>query len=291
MLNRKQIKILSAFFELMKPRITSLVLITTALGFILAAKGLKPYGLFVSLMIGTGATCAGASALNHYLERDADLKMIRTRNRPIPMGILSPNQAMLFGVLLVLGGVLLLWWRVNLLSAFLCLLTAFLYVVVYTPLKRLSWLNTTVGAIPGALPPLGGWAAVHGDLSIGGWVLFLILFVWQHPHFYSIAWMFRDDYKRGGFKMLPVVDPDGKSTFFQINAFAILLLGVSVLPFLFGMSGPIYLIGALALGILLFLSGLKLTATHSIKDAKELLHNSVIYLPALLVLIVLDAKF
>lgn len=284
-------RILSAYFELTKPRITSLVLITTALGFILGAHGVKMFDRLVFLLLGAGLTCGGASVLNHYLERDVDAKMFRTLNRPLPLGIISPSQAMSFGVILVLLGVFLLWWKVSLLSAFLSLLTAFLYVVVYTPLKRLSWINTTIGAIPGALPPLGGWAAAKGTISPEALVLFLILFLWQHPHFYAIAWMCREDYARGGLKMLPVIEPDGQSTFRQIKLYTALLLLVSIVPFTIGMSGGLYLSGAVALGLLFFLAGVELSMNRTLEGAKDLLKNSVIYLPALLVFILLDANF
>ncbi len=284
-------KIISGYFELTKPRILSMVLLTTALGYFLGAAKGWAWNVATYLLLGTSLVCAGAAALNHYLERDIDQKMLRTRNRPIPQGTIAPHDAMLFGIILILAGVFLLFWKVNLLTSFLSLLTAFLYVLVYTPLKRLSWLNTTIGAIPGALPPLGGWAAATGELSCGGWVLFLILFIWQHPHFYSIAWMFREDYKRGGLKMLPVVDPDGKSTFRQIIIFSILMLLTAALPFIIGMSGKIYLTGAIILSLIFFLSGLKLATTKTIPDARLLLQNSIVYLPVLLILILLDAKF
>ncbi|MCB9757798.1 MAG: protoheme IX farnesyltransferase [Candidatus Omnitrophica bacterium] len=287
----KLLQILSAYFELTKPRILCMVLLTTALGYFMGAAKQGSWSIAIFLLVGTSAVCAGAAALNHYLERDIDQQMLRTRNRPIPQGIILPNNAMLFGISLILFGVFILCWKVNLLTSFLSLLSAFLYTLVYTPLKRLSWLNTTIGAIPGALPPLGGWTAATGEFSSGGWVLFLILFIWQHPHFYSIAWMFREDYKRGGLKMLPVVDPDGRSTFRQINIFAVFMLLTAILPFVIGLSGKIYLFGAIALSILFFLSGLKLGVSKTIADARHLLQNSIVYLPALLILILLDAKF
>jgi len=283
--------LMSAYIELTKPRILLMVLLTTAMGYFLGSARLWSWSTAAYLMLGTGAVCAGATALNQYLERDADAKMLRTQNRPIPTGTIQSNHALLFGITLVLVGVFFLYWKVNLLCAFLSLLTAFLYVLVYTPLKRMSWLNTTIGAIPGALPPLGGWAAATGDLSQGGWILFWILFIWQHPHFYAIAWMYKEDYQRGGFQMLPVVEPDGKSTFNQINFFLILMIFTAILPFLTGMSGQIYLIGAILLSLLFMLSGLKVTASRTFSDAKALLANSIIYLPTILVLILLDAKF
>ena len=194
------------------------------------------------------------------------------------------------GEYLVLGGVLLLLWRVNLLTAFLALLTAFLYVLVYTPMKKWSWLNTLIGAVPGALPPMGGWVAATGELEPGAWVLFAILFIWQQPHFYSIAWMFRDDYKRGGFKMLPSEDPDGRRTFRQMLGFSALLVPVSLLPALVGPHelGPLYYVGATVLGALMFASCIPLARTGSIADARRVLRMSILYLPLLLALITLD---
>ena len=283
--------IFSAYLELMKLRILSLVLITTSLGFFLGSKGNLSYFLLLKLLIGVSLVCGGSAALNHYLERDADSRMLRTRNRPLPQRIIQPANALIFGITLILTGVFLLWWEVNLLTSFLSLLTAFLYVLVYTPMKKVSWLNTTIGAIPGALPPMGGWAAATGDISLGAWVLFLILFTWQHPHFYSIAWMFKDDYQRGGFKMLPVIAPDGRSTFRQINIFAFLLIPISLLPTVLGISGQLYFYGALIAGILFFIKGLALSSTHSMADAKNLLKASVVYLPVILFLIVIDASF
>lgn len=279
---------LRAFIEISKPRIVSMVLVTAALGYFLAARGIASWQQFLIMMLGTGLSCAGSGVLNCYIERDVDGLMRRTHNRPLVTGVLQPHEALAFGVLLVLGGVALLAWQVNLLTGFLSLLTAFLYVVVYTPLKRVTWLNTSIGAIPGALPPLGGWAAATGGLEIGGWVLFLILFIWQHPHFYAIAWMYRDDYARGGFKMLPVVEPDGISTFRQIIWYSLLLLPVSVLPTVLGMSGMVYLVGSLILGISMLRVGIQLSRSHSGLDARRLLRASIIYLPLLLALIVFD---
>ena len=177
---------------------------------------------------------------------------------------------------------------VNLLTAWLALITAFLYVVIYTPMKRTTWLNTSLGSIPGALPPVGGWAAATGHLDTGAWVLFAILFAWQHPHFYAIAWIFREDYRRGGFKMLPVLEEDGGRTCRHILAFSVLLIAVSILPTLLGTSGILYLVGALILGAGMLAAGVSLTLTRSTLDARRLLWASVIYLPLLLILTVID---
>lgn len=282
---------ISAYIELSKPRILNLILVTTTLGYFLGGKGIHNVLNLIFTLTGAGLTCAGASALNNYLERDSDGKMNRTKNRSIPMGIISPNNALLFGISMVLLGILLLAWKINILTAFLSLLTAFLYVLVYTPMKKISWLNTSIGAIPGAIPPLGGWAAATGQLDFGGWVLFLILFIWQHPHFYSIAWMFKEDYQRGGFKMLPVIEPDGKRTFFQILVFSIVLIPVSLIPTFIGMSGKVYFYGALAAGLILLSIAATLTVSKTVLDARKLLKASVIYLPALLFLIIIDVSF
>lgn len=284
-------KVFSAYLELTKPRILTLVLITTTLGYFMGGKGIPSVAQLILLLTGVALVCGGSAALNHYLERDVDAKMDRTKNRPIPTGVIPAHQALSFGILLILSGVFILWWEINLLTAFLSLLTAFLYVLVYTPMKRVSWLNTTIGAIPGALPPMGGWAAATGELSLGAWILFLILFTWQHPHFYSIAWMFRHDYAQAGFKMLPVVRPDGQSTFFQIHFFGALLLLVSLVPAFIGMSGKIYLVGAFAAGMTMLWQGIVLSRTKTHHDARKLLQTSVIYLPVLLILIILDVNF
>lgn len=282
---------LSAFIELTKPRIVNMVLVTTTFGYFLGGKGLhEPFVLFLTLL-GTALSCGGACALNNYLERDIDCCMKRTKKRPLPQGLVTPNAAMLFGVVLVLLGTTLLVWQVNLLTGFLSILTTFLYVLVYTPLKRLTWLNTLVGSIPGALPPMGGWAAATGELGLGAWVLFAILFIWQQPHFYAIAWMYRDDYARAGFKMLPVVDPSGTSTIRQILVWSVILLPVSALPTFIGMSGFLYMIGALGFGMLMLIAGLSLALTRSALDARRLLHASIIYLPVLLLLIATDVGF
>ncbi|GMU94280.1 MAG: protoheme IX farnesyltransferase [Candidatus Hydrogenedentota bacterium] len=282
---------LGAYVELTKPRILVMVLVTATLGFFMGGMGFHGFaavdGLFY-LLIGVAMTSAGAGALNHYLEREPDALMDRTRNRPIPSGKVAPHHALLFGEYLVLGGVLVLLWRVNLLTAFLALLTAFLYVLVYTPMKRLTWLNTLIGAVPGALPPMGGWAAATGRVELGAWVLFAILFIWQQPHFYSIAWMFRDDYRKGGFRMLPVEDPQGTRTFRQILGFSALLVPVSMLPAWIGQNGLIYLAGALLLGAWMFASCLPLVRSGSVTDARRVLKASVLYLPLLLALIVID---
>ena len=279
------------YWELTKPRIAFLVLVTAALGFFWGGQGIHAPLLFCCLLVGTGLTTCGSSVLNQYLERDVDGLMKRTRNRPLPAGRVKPGTALAMGFALVLGGVFFLLFTAGLLTAFLALLSAFLYVVVYTPMKRQNWLNTSLGAVPGALPPVGGWTAATGSIDPGAVVLFLILFAWQHPHFYAIAWIFRDDYRRGGFKMLPVVEPDGNSTCWQVMGYLVLLLIFSVMPSFMGLTGPFYLIGALVLGALFLASGLALSVSRSVTSARRLLKASVLYLPLLLVLSVVDAGF
>ncbi len=278
-----------AWLELTKPRIAAMVLVTTTLGFFLGRGDLQPVPTLLLTLLGVGLATAGAAVLNNYLERDVDAKMARTRGRALPAGIIEPSGALGLGVTLLLLGLFVLLSAVNLLTAFLVLLAAFLYVLVYTPMKRLTWLNTTFGAIPGAIPPLAGWAASTGRLDAGAWVLFGILFAWQHPHFFAIAWMFRDDYAQAGLRMLPVVEPDGASTFRQTLLFSVFLLIISALPALMGMAGRVYLAGALALGVGLLVVGLLFTRRQGIDDARRLLKASVLYLPLLLILILVDA--
>ncbi|HUJ10410.1 MAG TPA: heme o synthase [Verrucomicrobiae bacterium] len=292
---------IKGYVEMTKPRIVSMVLVTTALGFFLGSglfhhnlgenASLRQWPLLLLTLLGVGCATGGAAVLNNYLERDVDAKMERTRHRALPAGLIPPEHALAYGVTLVLAGVTILARGVNLLTAFLVLLAAFLYVIVYTPLKRLTWLNTSFGAIPGAIPPLCGWAAATGHLDVGAWVLFMILFAWQHPHFYSIAWMFKDDYRNAGFKMLPVVDPSGVSTFRQTILFALLLIFVSLLPTFIGMTGQIYCAGALVIGLALLAVGVVLACTKTALDARRLLRASIVYLPLLLILIIVDARF
>lgn len=283
------LKQLPAYVALTKPRIAVMVLITTAFGYFLAL-GTTDWSLaFWLTMLGTAFTGGGASVLNQYLERDVDARMERTKNRPLVTGSVSPEGALFFGVGLVLSGCLLLLWRVNIVAAYLALQSAFLYVLVYTPLKRLSWWNTSIGAIPGAMPPLIGWAAATGTLTPGAWILFFILYIWQHPHFFAIAWMYREDYARGGLKMLPVVQPDGRNMFGQVVWFSVVLIPVSLLPSVIGMSGSVYTVGALVAGIGMLVYAVLFARSRSVASARAELRASIVYLPALLVLIMLDA--
>jgi len=280
----------AAFVALTKPRILMMVVIMSAAGYFLGAKSIEPFGVFFAMLAGTALSSGGAAVLNNYMERDCDTQMARTRTRPIPLGIVAPNEALIFGLALSLVGVLLLACLVNPLSGFLSLLTVFLYVLVYTPLKRISWWNTVVGAIPGALPPMGGWVSATNELDAGAWILFLILFVWQHPHFYAIAWMYKEDYAKGGFKMLPVVYPDGIRTFRQTLGFSILMIPVSLLPYFYGIAGEVYAVGVTALGVWMLMSSVKVWRSHTVADARSLLKVSVIYLPLFFALLLCDSS-
>jgi len=277
------------YLQLAKPRILLMVLVTTALGFFLGARGVNSMLLFFLTLLGVGSATGGSAMLNNYLERDLDARMARTRDRALPAGLLEPHHALTLGVGLVFFGVLLLVWKVNLLTGFLVLMAGFLYVLVYTPLKRITWLNTSFGAIPGAIPPMAGWVAATGQLEPGAWVLFAILFAWQHPHFYAIAWIFREDYRAAGFKMLPVIEPSGKRMFRQAIVFSILLLLVSLLPTVVGLTGRPYFCGALLGGVLIVVVTLRFARERKLADARRLLKATIVYLPALLLLITLDA--
>ncbi|MEO6829042.1 MAG: heme o synthase, partial [Acidobacteriaceae bacterium] len=220
--------------------------------------------------------------------RDIDAIMRRTASRPLPTGLLQPRQVLFFGLATILMGTAWLAIAVNPLASGLALATCLLYLGMYTPLKTRTTLATTVGAVPGAIPPLIGWAAAHGSLSVGAWVLFAILFFWQFPHFMAIAWMYREDYARGGIRMLPVVDPKGDATFHQIIGTSAILIGVSVLPSIVGMAGIDYFFGALILGIILLQVGLWANRSRTNARAKWLMHATVTYIPLLLVWMVLD---
>lgn len=282
---------LDAFADLAKPRIVTMVLVTTTLGYFLGGEGIRSVWVLMATLAGVGLCTAGSCVLNNYLERDVDALMNRTRDRALPSGVVNPDHALAYGVMLLLAGLVALVIWVNLMTAFLTLLAAFLYVLVYTPMKRLTWLNTTFGAIPGAIPPMCGWAAATGTLDIGAWVLFAILFAWQHPHFYAIAWMFRDDYASAGFKMLPVIEPDGRRTARHAQIYSVLLLALSVAPVMLGMAGRVYLAGALAIGVLMLAASTVFMLNKTHLDARRLLKASVLYLPLLLGLIMIDAGF
>ena len=276
--------------ELFKMRLTTLVLLTTFVGFYCGWRGPMAWSLLLHTMLGTALVAAGASALNQLLERDYDAKMRRTQDRPLPSGRMTPETVLITGGACAALGLVYLAWFVNPLTALLGATTLVFYLFIYTPLKRVTTLNTAIGAIPGALPPLMGWTAARGAISGEGWSLFAILFFWQLPHFLAIAWMYRDDYARGGFVMLPVVDPDGIRTGKQALSHTLGLLPVSLSPILFGMTGTVYLAGALALGAGFIWAAWQFSRHMSEAWARRLFYASIVYLPLLLSLMVLDKR-
>ena len=274
--------------ELVKLRLTLLVLLTTFVGFFVGVRGPVPMALLLHTMLGTGLLAAGAAALNQFLEREHDARMQRTEGRPLPSGRIRPTTVLLLGGMSSVAGLVYLAFTVNLLTGVLGALTLISYLFVYTPLKRITTLNTVVGAVPGALPPLMGWTAATDGLTVEGWSLFAILFFWQLPHFLAIAWLYREDYARAGFVMLPAVDPTGERTGRQAISHTLGLLPVSLAPFVFQMAGPVYLFGALLLGGAFLISAVRFARELSPSRARQLFFASVIYLPLLLGLMVFD---
>ncbi len=276
--------------ELFKARLTSLVLLTTLVGFYLGQRGGLNWLLLVNTLAGTGLLACGAAALNQYLERDFDALMERTADRPLPAGRIQPQMVVVLGGVISVAGLLWLAFGVNLLTAVLGAVTLISYLFIYTPLKRKTTLNTAIGAIPGALPPLMGWTAARGDLSIAGWALFAILFFWQLPHFLAIAWMYREDYAKGGFVMLPLVDQDGSRTGRSAFSHTLGLLPVSLSPFVFQVAGGLYFFGALILGLVFLWCALRFARQMDRLSARRLFFASILYLPLLLGLMVFDKR-
>jgi heme o synthase len=276
------------YIELTKPRITWLILMSTAVGYFFGVHGTWSAWSVLHTILGTALIASGTAALNQWYEREADRKMRRTKDRPIPSGRLSPGRALAFGVLLSVMGFFELALGVNWLAAFLGLFTLLSYLFLYTPLKQRTPLSTLVGAFPGAMPPMIGYGAASGSLDNQALVLFAILFLWQFPHFLSIAWMYREDYERAGIRMLPVVQPSGEGTARQIVLYSLALIPVSVIPSLLGMSGKLYFVGALALGLWYLYSGLRVAFDRTILRARAVLLVSVIYLPLIYGLMLLD---
>lgn len=270
------------YVELTKPRITFMVVVTSAGGYLLGAPGGGSLLDLLHTIFGTALVGSAASALNQWLERDTDGQMDRTKNRPLPSGRLAPTSALVFGIVVGLLGTGYLMLFVNTLTAGLGLTSLLLYVLAYTPMKRVSSLCTIVGAVPGALPPVMGWAAARDDLSTGAWVLFSVLFLWQMPHFLAIAWMHREDYRKGGQKMLPLFDPDGMRTGRQMVLYCLALLPVSLLPSVIGLTGDTYFVGALVLGMAYLAASGYAAAKRTTGSARTLLRVSVVYLPILM---------
>jgi len=278
----------SVYADLVKARLTLLVLLTTLVGFYIGWQGPMNYALMFHALLGTALVASGAAALNQFLEREYDARMRRTASRPLPSGRLQPVTVMLFGGVSSLLGLVYLALLVNPLTSVLGAASLVSYVFIYTPLKRITWMNTHVGAIPGALPPLMGWAAARGTLDGGGWAMFAILAFWQLPHFFAIAWIYRDEYAKAGFVMLPAVDPDGTRTGHQSVSHTLALLIASLCPFLFHLAGPIYLAAALVLGIGYLACALQFARRLDLASARRLFFASIIYLPLLLIALVLD---
>ena len=274
--------------ELAKPRVVVMVLITTAVGFYLGSEGALDILRLLPTLIGTGLAAAGTLALNQFLERDVDARMERTRHRPLPEGRIEPTDALLLGLVVTGAGIAYLALAVNGLSALVTATTSFSYLLLYTPLKRVSPFCSIVGAVPGALPPVTGWVAARAALGVEAWVLFAILFLWQLPHSLAIARLYRDDYARGGIRVLPVVEPDGRSTAQQVvtNCLALLLVGLT--PTLVGLAGRGYFVCAVVLGTIFLAYGIAFARRRTATAARHLLLASLLYLPALLITMAVD---
>lgn len=279
---------LPAFFELTKPRVIRSVILTSAVGFYLASSGRLDLLLLFHTLVGTTLLSGGAAALNEFIEREADGRMRRTCSRPLPSGRLSEGDALIAGSILIVVGSVYLALLTNLLAAFLGCVTLAVYLLVYTPLKMKTPICTTIGAIPGAIPPLIGWAAAKGSLDSHALLLFAILFAWQFPHFLAISWLYKEDYKRAGFAMLSSIDPDGRRTGRRILIFTVILFGLSVVPVTSGLTGTVYLVGALVLGSVFLWFGFEAALFRTTTAARHVLMASVVYLPLLLFLMVID---
>ena len=276
--------------ELTKVRIGFLVLTTTIIGFYLGSQGKIDIELLLFTVVGTLLSSTGSSVMNNVIESESDKLMDRTKNRVLPTKKISLNFAKFLGTSFIILGLSILYLKVNVLTFMLSILTIILYLFVYTPLKRKSWLNTSVGAIPGAIPPLGGWTAATNSIEWGGIALFLILFFWQHPHFYSIAYMYKDDYKNAGLQMLPVVDNGVKRTVMHIFLHALILIPISTLPFFLGFSGRVYFVGAYMLSNIYMLLCLPFILEQTVDNARLIFKISIYYFPLLLFLIAADLR-
>lgn len=279
---------LGTLADLAKARLTFLVLLTTLMGFCMGSVGRLNWWALLNVMVATALLASGAACLNQLFERGLDARMRRTRERPLPSGRVDPATALALGAASAVVGVIYLSVAVNAPSALVGLITLLTYLFIYTPLKTRSGLNTVVGAVPGAMPPLIGWTAAQGEISAGGYALFAIQFFWQLPHFYAIAWLYREDYATAGFKMLPVLDPSGERTGHQAVAGAIALLATSAAPFALGLAGVTYLGGALALGTVFLGLAASFARQRDDRSARRLFIGSILYLPALLGLMVWD---
>ena len=280
----------AAYVELTKPRIAILLVLTAAAGFYLGTSGPFDPILFANFIIATTLLAFGVATLNQYWERDLDGLMERTATRPLPTGRVTPTEALVFGIVQCVIAEAYLLLAVNTITALLGLIVIVGYVLVYTPLKTRTTASTAIGALPGALPPLMGWTAATGEITLAAWALFTIQFLWQFPHFMAIAWMYRTDYAKAGILMLPVVEPEGRLTGRQIVMFAIMLLPVSLAPYFLGLSGLIFVIGAAILGIWFLWVSIQAALAKTDKKARVVLLVSVIYLPVLFILMVADKR-
>lgn len=279
---------LAAYLELTKPRIAFMLVLTSAAGFYLGSTGGFDIGLFVNSMLGITLLAFGVATLNQYIERDIDTLMERTAKRPLPMGKLTPREALIFGTVLCAVAEVYLLFLVNGLTALLGLTVIVGYVLLYTPLKTRTTASTAIGALPGAMPPLMGWTAASGNITLGAWALFVLLFLWQFPHFLAIASMYKEQYAKAGILMLPVVEKDGRITTRQIVLFTVMLLPVSLAPFFLGFAGWIYLAGAVLLGIWFLWASIGAARAKTVEKSRKLLLVSVLYLPAIFALMVID---
>ncbi len=279
---------LSAYLELTKPRIAFMLVLTAAAGFYLGSDKGFNWTLFINSMLAITLLAFGVATLNQFIERHTDALMERTARRPLPTGTLSGMEALIFGSLLTGAGEFYLTYFVNNLTAILGLIVIVGYVFLYTPLKTRTSASTAIGALPGALPPLMGFTAAAGEITLGAWVLFAILFLWQFPHFLAIAWMYREQYAKAGILMLPVVEPEGKITARQIVIFTVLLLPVSLAPFFIGFAGWFYLAGAIIFGAWFLHSSIRAARAKTVPQARKLLLVSVLYLPLIFGLLVFD---
>lgn len=278
----------SAFYDLTKPGITRMVLVTTAAGFYLATRGTMDLLLLLNTLLGTALAASGTNALNQWIERSEDAQMRRTANRPLPSGRLRSAEAAGFAWAISIVGIIYLSVYVNVLTAAIVATSLSSYVFVYTPLKRKTWISTLIGAVPGALPILAGWTASGQPLTAGAWALFAIMFAWQMPHFYALAWIYREDYGRAGFRMLTVVDGTGVRAARHTLSFAALLIPISVMPAFLGVTGPLYLLGAVILSCGFLFLTLGMLKAPSERIAWRIFTGSIIYLPVLLLLMVID---
>jgi heme o synthase len=278
------------YFELTKPRITSLVLVTTFVGFSAAGSGVASLSKLILTLLGTGLVAGGSSAWNMYLERDLDAQMLRTSLRPLPGGRLRPSLALAFALLISGLGLMLLFVGANPLAALLAAITEGAYIAFYTPLKTRTWWCTLVGAGPGALPVLIGWAAASANLQPKAWALFAIIFFWQMPHFFAIGWLYREDYARAGFRILPVVDAAGNRTSRQVQLFSLLLGGAALAPFVLALAGFLYISGAFVLTVAFIALAFHFARLRSSAAANRLFLYSIVYLPLLFFLLILDRR-